>query len=124
MVIATDAPLDARQLHRLRHARRFRARSRTGAVSHDASGDFAIAFSTANRWQHYVTDHVDTVTRFTEDGNAITEIFTAVIEALEESIWNAVVAAETMTGRDGNKLSALPHEHILRLFEAYGRKPS
>ncbi len=113
MVLATDAPLDSRQLTRLAMRAAF-ALGRTGTVSHDASGDFCIAFSTANHWLHYPTDHVDTVTRFTEGGNAITELFLAAIEAIEESIWNAVVAAQTMTGRDGNTLFALPHEEIVR----------
>ena len=120
MVIATDAPLDARQLTRC--ARRAAiALGRTGTVSHDGSGEFAIAFSTANRWSHDPADPVEAVTRF-HDGRAINEMFLGVVEALEEAIWNAVVAAETMTGRDGNTLYALPHEAIIQWFDYYRRR--
>ncbi len=121
LVIATDAPLDARQLTRCA-ARAAMALGRTGSISHDASGDFAIAFSTANHWSHYPADHVETVTRFSEGGKAITEVFLGVIEALEEAIWNAVVAAETMTGRDGNTLHALPHDEIVKWFDYHRRR--
>ncbi|MFN8563890.1 MAG: P1 family peptidase [Anaerolineae bacterium] len=120
MVIATDAPLDARQLTRC--ARRAAiALGRTGTVSHDGSGEFAIAFSTANRWSHDPADPVEAVTRI-HDGRAINEMFLGVVEALEEAIWNAVVAAETMTGRDGNTLYALPHEAIIQWFDYYRRR--
>lgn len=120
MVIATDAPLDARQLTRCAR-RSANALGRTGTVSHDGSGEFAVAFSTANRWQHYPAEPVETVTRF-HDGKAISEVFLGVVEALEEAIWNAVVAAETMTGRDGNTLYALPHEAIVKWFDYYRRR--
>ncbi|MCC6801934.1 MAG: P1 family peptidase, partial [Anaerolineae bacterium] len=120
LVIATDAPLDARQLTRC--ARRAAiALGRTGTVSRDGSGEFAIAFSTANRWLHDPDDCVEAVTRF-HDGKAITEVFLGVVEALEEAIWNAAVAAETMTGRDGNTLSALPHDEIIKWFDYYRRR--
>ncbi len=118
MVIATDAPLDGRQLTRLAHRAAF-ALGRTGSICQDGSGDFAIAFSTANRWSHYPADAVETISRFTEAESAINPLFHAVIEALEEAIWNAVVAAETMTGRDGNTLYALPHEEIVKWFDYY-----
>lgn len=120
MAIATDAPLDARQLTRCAR-RSANALGRTGTVSRDGSGEFTIAFSTANRWLHYPADCVEPATRF-HDGKAISEIFLGVIEAIEEAIWNAVVAAETMTGRDGNTLHALPHEAIIKWFDDYRRR--
>jgi D-aminopeptidase len=120
MVLATDAPLDARQLTRLAR-RSAHALGRTGTVSHDGSGDFTIAFSTANRRAHDPGEAVEATTRFTETAQVMDALFLGVVEALEEAIWNAVVAAETMTGRGGNTLYALPHDEIVRLFKQYGR---
>ena len=119
MVIATDVPLDSRQLSRLAMRAAF-ALGRTGTVSSDGSGDFAIAFSTTSRWQHYPEDVIETAARFNENDRAINELFLAVVESVEEAIWNAVVAAETMTGRDGNTLFALPHEDITKWLAYHG----
>lgn len=120
MIIATDAPLDARQLSRLAQRGAY-ALGRTGTAGHDGSGDFAIAFSTANRWQHDPADAVETVTRISESGAVMDELFRAAVEALEEAIWNSMIAAETMTGRDGNTLHALPHEELLKGLRHYSR---
>lgn len=121
VVMATDAPLDARQLTRLASRAAF-ALGRTGTVGHDGSGDFAIAFSTANRWLHE-PGAFETVTRFNETGRQMDEFFRAAVESVEEAIWNSVVAAETMSGRDGNTLHALPHE-ALRRWLAHYRPPN
>jgi D-aminopeptidase len=121
MVLATDAPLDSRQLTRLA-MRAGLGLARTGTISQDGSGDFVIAFSTANRWQHKPTEWVETVTRFTESGKAIDELFLAAVEVVEEAILNALVAAETMTGRDGNTLFALPHDVLAHCVDYYRRR--
>lgn len=118
MIFATDAPLDGRQLARLAMRAAF-ALGRTGTVGHDGSGDFAIAFSTAHPWAHSPQDAVADVTRFTETNHDINQFFLAAVEALEEAIWNAVVAAETMTGRAGNTLHALPHDVLLKWWRHY-----
>jgi D-aminopeptidase len=120
MVIATDAPLDARQLGRVA-GRGAYALGRTGTAGHDGSGDFAICFSTANRWQHDPADAVERVTRISESGAVMDELFRAAVEAIEEAIWNSMIAAETMTGRDGNTLHALPHEEVLKWLRYYRR---
>lgn len=120
MVLATDAPLDSRQLTRLA-ARAAFGLARTGTVSHDGSGDFVIAFSTPNRWAHEPAEIEQPVTRLTEGEKATNELFLAAVESVEEAILNALVAAETMTGRDGNTLHALPHEAISHWFEYYRR---
>jgi D-aminopeptidase len=120
MVLATDAPLDSRQLTRLAK-RSAHALGRTGTVSHDGSGDFTIAFSTANRKAHDPAEAVEAATRFSERAGEMDALFLGAVEAIEEAIWNALVAAETMTGRAGNTLYALPHDEILRLFKRYGR---
>jgi D-aminopeptidase len=111
MVLATDAPLDSRQLTRLATRATF-GLARTGTTSHDGSGDFVIAFSTANRWQHQPESVIEPVMRMTEGEKVMNEFFLAVVESIEEAILNALVAAETMTGRDGNTLYALPHDTL------------
>lgn len=121
MIIATDAPLDARQLSRLARRGAY-ALGRTGSTGHDGSGDFAIAFSTANRWPHVPNAAVETVTRFSETGAAINALFLATVEAIEEAIWNSMIAAETLTGRAGNTLRALPHDELIRWFDYYHRR--
>ena len=117
IIIATDAPFDSRQLSRLAMRASY-ALGRTGATGHHGSGDFAVAFSTANRWQHGA-DAVETASRFNETGSAIDKYFLAAIEAVEEAILNALVAAETMTGRDGNTLYALPHDKLIHWLKQY-----
>jgi D-aminopeptidase len=111
IVVATDAPLDSRQMGRLAMRATF-GLARTGTVSHDGSGDFVIAFSTVNRWAHEPHELVENVTRFSEDGRKLDDLFLAVVESVEEAILNALVAAETMTGRDGNTLHAIPHSRL------------
>jgi D-aminopeptidase len=121
MVVATDAPFDSRQLTRLAMRATF-GLARTGATSQDSSGDFVIAFSTANRWQHEPAEDVIPVTRYTELGKSIDEIFVAVVEAVEEAILNSLVAAETMTGRDGHTLHAIPLDKLAELLAYYRRR--
>ena len=118
MVIATDAPLDARQLTRLATRAAF-ALGRTGTIGHDGSGDFAIAFSTANLWAHSPAEAVENATRFTEHGRDMDGLFRAAVESIEESIWNSMIAAKTLAGRGGNTLTALPHEEVARLFRIH-----
>jgi len=120
IVVATDAPLDARQLTRVA-MRAPLALGRTGTISQDGSGDFAIAFSTANRWLHTPSDAVEPVTRFSEQSAAMNALFLATVEAIEEAIWNSVIAADTMRGRDGNTLFALPHATLLHWARHYRR---
>jgi L-aminopeptidase/D-esterase-like protein len=121
IVLVTDAPLDSRQLGRLAMRAAF-GLARTGTISNDGSGDFVVAFSTANRWAHEPAALVETTTRFTEDGRKLDELFLAVVESVEEAILNALVAAETMVGRDGNTLHAIPHKQLSELLANYHRR--
>lgn len=116
IVLATDAPLDSRQLTRLAMRAAF-GLARTGTFCADGSGDFALAFSTANHWAHEPAEPVEQVTRFTE--SKIDELFAAAVEATEEALLNSLVAAETMTGRDGNTLHAIPHDRLAELLAYY-----
>ncbi len=115
MVLATDAPLDSRQLRRLAMRATF-GLARTGTSCSDGSGDFVIAFSTANRWSHEPGHVTEPITRFAESGNAIDAMFAAAAEAIEEAILNSLVAATTLTGRDGNTLHAIPHDRLAELL--------
>lgn len=120
MVLATDAPLDSRQLGRL--ARRAPlGLARTGAVASHRSGDFVVAFSTAQRMPHHSRELTHTLTMLAEDGEAINRLFQAAVEATEEAIINALCMAETMMGREGHVRYALPLDRVVQLLQTYGR---
>lgn len=117
VVLATDAPLVSHQLERL--ARRASlGLARTGSISGNGSGDIFLAFSTANPGAARRSGHA--TVRMLANGD-LDPIFAAVVEATEEAILNAMVAAETMVGRDDHKSLALPHEEVRRLMRVYGR---
>ncbi len=125
IVIATDAPLNARQLERLAKRAAF-GLGRTGTVGHSGSGDFAIAFSTRNRRRHEAHAAVRETLFFEEEAllggrAAIDQCFRAVVECVEESVYNSLSAAATMTGRDGNTVEALPHDRLIDVMRHYRR---
>lgn len=117
VVVAADAPLLPHQLKRL--ARRVSLGvARTGSISGNGSGDLFLAFSTANPGAARPRGEA-TVTMLANA--ALDPIFEAVVESTEEAILNAMVAAETMVGRDDHKSIALPHDEVRRLMRQYGR---
>ncbi len=118
LIVATDAPLTSRQLGRVARRATF-GLARTGTICDDGSGDFVIAFSTAARWRHEPAEAVETTERIAESGKTIDAFFAATVEAIEEAILNALVMAETMTGRDGNTLHAIPHDRLAELLRYY-----
>src|SRR5215471_4328722 len=108
VVVATDAPLVAHQLKRL--ARRVSlGLGRNGSISGNGSGDIFIAFSTANS-DAAKTEGVVQLTMLPND--QMNPLFGATVEATEEAIINAMVAAETMTGIENHKAIALPHDKL------------
>lgn len=116
VIVATDAPLDARQLSRL-SKRAMLGLARTGAVAYHGSGDVAIAFSTANRIPHYPKERtlrLEVLSDFHMD-----DLFEAAAEATEEAVVNALLAAKTTVGRDGNTAYALPHDRLKQLLRKY-----
>ena len=116
-VIATDAPLLPHQLKRL--ARRVSLGiARTGAVVHNGSGDIFLALSTANREALQGGSPVQAADFLAN--TALDPLFTAVVEASEEAVVDALVANETMTGPDGTTIQALPHEALRALLAARG----
>ncbi|HKO04764.1 MAG TPA: P1 family peptidase, partial [Candidatus Acidoferrales bacterium] len=117
IVVATDAPLVAHQLKRL--ARRVPlGLGRDGSVSGNGSGDIFIAFSTANpgAWS---PKGVRTLQMLPND--RMGPLFAATVQATEEAVINAMVAAETMTGRDGHTVVALPHDRLREVLKKYNR---
>ncbi len=117
IVVATDAPLLPHQLKRL--ARRTSlALGRMGSISGNGSGDIFIAFSTANR-NAGNTRQVVPVEMLPND--RIGPLFEATVQATEEAIINALLAAETMTGKDGHRVIALPHDRLREVLKKYNR---
>ena len=118
VVVATDAPVSDRQLGRI--ARRCQAGlARVGSVFSNGSGDFAIAFSTADKLSHCAEGMV-VETRVRDNSDEMAGIFRAVVEATEEAVLNALFAAETMTGRDGNVREGLPLAKVRVILESRG----
>jgi L-aminopeptidase/D-esterase-like protein len=113
VVVATDAPLLAHQLKRV--ARRVPLGiARTGSIGHNGSGDIFLAFSTANAEALSIAERT---ARFEALPNgAMDAVFQATVEATEESIIDAMVVNETMTGRDGHTSMALPHDRLLEII--------
>lgn len=117
VVIATNAPLLPHQLKRV--ARRASlGLARTGSISGSGSGDLFLAFSTANANADDAPgpNRVETVAN-----EKISALFEATVEATEEAIVNAMVAARTMTGIDGRTIPALPHDELRRVLKKYNR---
>lgn len=111
-VVVTDIPLDARQLQRV--ARRVGlGLARMGSVAHHGSGDIFIAVSTANRLPRDVEGRVSI--ELMGDGS-LNDVFTAVVDATEESVTNALFVADTVQGVDGNVVPALPVDRVLSLL--------
>ena len=117
VVVATDAPLDARNLRRLA-ARAVLGLARTGSPSTNGSGDYVIAFSTApqNRIKYGAT----APRRFDILPNDSTSpLFLACVEATEEAVYNSLLRATTVTGRGGARVEALPIERTVEILKKY-----
>ena len=115
ILVGTDAPLLPHQLKRL--ARRAAlGLARTGSVAHNGSGDLFLAYSTT------VPELVGGLERWSALAHSsLDPLFSAVVRATEEAIANALVAAETMTGRHGRVVHALPQERLLNVMQKYNR---
>jgi D-aminopeptidase len=116
IVVATDAPIDARNLQRLAR-RAFMGLARTGGIAHHGSGDYVIAFSTdsASRIPHQPIGPVRQVPILHDDH--VSPLFLAAIEATEEAILNALFTAETTSGKGGAKVESLPIQRVLDLLK-------
>ena len=117
IVVATDAPLVAHQMKRI--ARRAAlGLARDGSSSSNGSGDIFIAFSTANPGAWKGTG-IRTLQMLPND--EMGPLFEATVQATEEAIVNAMIAATTMTGRDGHTAIALPHDRLQEVLKKYNR---
>ncbi|ABF42657.1 L-aminopeptidase DmpA [Candidatus Koribacter versatilis Ellin345] len=117
VVVATDAPLIPTQLKRL--ARRVTdGLGRLGSISGNGSGDIFIAFSTANPHTYY-SEKAATIQTLPLDN--MDPLFAATVQATEEAVVNALVAAEDMTGYKGRKVIALPHDQLREVLKKYNR---
>ena len=116
-MIATDAPLLPHQLKRIAK-RASLAVGRLGGLGGNPSGDIFVAFSTANPGAAKPDANV-TVTMLPNE--RITPLFEATVDATEEAIVNAMVAAETMTGANGMRVYGLPHDRLRAALQKYNR---
>ena len=116
VVIATDAPLDARQLGRLAK-RAALGLARTGSTARHGSGDFMLAFSTGNTIPHYPETLTIPMTRMAD--THLNPLFTATVEATEEAIVNALTMATTTMGRDDHRVEAISLSKLSALLNAH-----
>jgi D-aminopeptidase len=117
VVVATDAPLLPHQLKRI--ARRVTlGLGRNGSISGDESGDIFIAFSTANPGAGLAKKPAQVATMPNEN---MDPLFEATVEATEEAVINAMVAADTMTGADNHRVEGLPHDKLREVLKKYNR---
>lgn len=118
VVLATDAPLLPHQLKRI--AQRISLGvGKVGGRGENSSGDIFIAFSTANAAEFGKSEGVANIQMLPNE--RINQLFWATAQATEEAIINAMVAAETMTGYDGNTVYALPHDRLREALKKYNR---
>jgi len=117
-VVATDAPILPHQLKRV--ARRISlGLARNGSTSGNGSGDIFIAFSTANRDSASELESPNNLEMLTNGD--LNPLFAATVQATEEAVINAMVAAETMTGANDVTVYALPHDRLREVLRKYNR---
>jgi D-aminopeptidase len=116
VAVATDAPLDHRQLKRV--AKRVSlGLARTGFYGSNGSGDFFIAFSTAAIIPHEPDQIALKNTVMTNE--ALSPLFLATVEATEEAVINSLLKAKTIIGRDGNIKEAIDIQELIRVLNKY-----
>jgi D-aminopeptidase len=116
IVLATNAPLDSRQLARMAK-RTLLGIARTGATARHGSGDLAVAFTTKNRVAHYPKRKTQTFEILSDV--YINPLFEAAVDAAEEAMLNALVAAKTTEGRDNFVVHGIPHDRLRELLKKY-----
>ena len=118
VVVATDAPLDGRQLARLAK-RAALGLGRTGSAGENGSGELLVAFSTTYRPHQGVGTNNQTVI----EGESVNDLFSATVDATEEAVLNSLCMATTTTGRYGRIVEALPLDRLRTLLARAGRIP-
>ncbi len=120
IIAATDAPLDNRNLIRLAK-RAMLGLGKTGGIASNGSGDYVIAFSTAEDLRVPHSAGKPVISNPLLQNDETSPLYMAVIEATEEAIINSLFAAKTITGRKGNTAEALPLEKVIPLLKKYNR---
>jgi D-aminopeptidase len=120
MVVATDAPVGAFGLARIAK-RAMLGLSRTGATSSNGSGDYVIAFSTARELRSAFESSRRTEGAPVLRNDDLSPLFQAAIEATEEAVYNSMLKAVDVVGRDGNRIEALPLDRLLEIGKKYNR---
>ncbi len=118
VIVSTDAPLDGRQLTRLAK-RAALGLARTGSTARHGSGDFILAFSTANVIPHYPKEPTYTLVHLAD--THLNPLITATVEATEEAILNALTMATTIVGRDDRRIEAIALDRLRTLVPAASR---
>ena len=120
IVVATDAPLDSRNLNRLAK-RAFMGLARTGGIAHHGSGDYVIAFSTDStlRVAHQPDGNIKTVSILHD--NSVSPLFLAAIESTEEAIINSLFMSQGSSGFGGSKVEGLPVKKVIEILTLYNR---
>jgi D-aminopeptidase len=118
IVIATDAPVDARGLKRMA-ARAMSGLARTGSAMTNGSGDYAVAFSTSPDVRIRAGENLRSVKVLSND--AMSPLFLAVIEATEDAVYNSMFRAATMKGKNGRTVEALPIDETVKILRKYGK---
>ena len=117
IIIATDAPVDARNLRRLA-ARAWLGMARTGSSASNGSGDYAIAFSTAPQLRIHTSEKPPTRHLELLTNDAMSPLFLAAVEATEEAIYNSLFRATTMSG-NGHTIEALPIDKTAEILRKH-----
>ena len=120
IVVATDAPLSPGNLERLAK-RAMLGLAKTGGISSNGSGDYVIAFSTAENVRMSYHSETPLFSSLVLRNDRMSPLFMAVIEATEEAILNSLFMAETVTGKDGHKAECLPVKEVLSFMKQYNR---
>ena len=114
MVVITDAPHDSRNLERVAK-RAMMGMAKTGGIASNGSGDYVIALSVAP--ENLIDDQAKMITSTVLANGEMSPIFAATIEATAEALWNSLFMADTMTGRDGHKVDAIPVKEVLEMLK-------
>ena len=113
MVVITDAPLDSRNLERVAK-RAMMGMAKTGGIASNGSGDYVIALSVAP--ENLIDSRAKTITSTVLANSEMSSIFAATIEATAEALWNSLFMADSMTGKGGYHVDALPVEQVLEML--------
>lgn len=120
IIVATDAPLDSRNLERLAK-RAFMALSKTGSYASNGSGDYVIAFSTDTSLRIPHNPRIKTTNPVLLQNDAVNGLFQAAVEATEEALVNSLFMANPVKSKDNKVIPALPIDEVLKILRRYNR---